>query len=30
MTFNFKTALFINLTLSCLATLMVYVLGEKL
>lgn len=30
MTFNFKTGLFINLTVSCLASLMVYVMGEKL
>ena len=30
MTFNFKTALLLNLAVSCLASLMVYVMGEKL
>ena len=30
MTFNFKNALIINLAMSCLASLMVYVFGEKI
>lgn len=30
MTFNFKTALLLNLAMSCLASLMVYTIGGKL